>query len=159
MAPCECYRLFLCLFRVQLPAFSLDDFSFTHGEAALFSAVAPYYLSDWEKTTYYSGISPDPPELLYRSDLLQNPFPVSKGRHFHLPTKTVHGVFNTQLNAVWDTVAPDICDLLKKGKIFYSAVKAARGTETIIPVLDVGDSNGEPCLTVMKDGNTTDLTV
>ncbi|KAH9037755.1 hypothetical protein EDB84DRAFT_1480490 [Lactarius hengduanensis] len=90
------------------------------------TAVAPYVLSDWERTTYYNGISPDPPELLYRSDLLENPFPIPEGRHPHLPTKTVYGVFNTPLNAVWDTVAPQICELLKARKIRYSAIKAAR---------------------------------
>ncbi|KAK0219891.1 hypothetical protein IW262DRAFT_1448391 [Armillaria fumosa] len=86
----------------------------------------PYDLSDWERTTYYHGISPDPPELLYRSDLLSNPFPKPVGRHHHLPTKTVYGVFNTPLNAVWDTVAPQIRDPLKAKKIRYSAIQTAR---------------------------------
>ncbi|KAI0317260.1 hypothetical protein OF83DRAFT_155647 [Amylostereum chailletii] len=30
-------------------------------------------LLDWERTTYYNGISPDHPALLCRSDLLENP--------------------------------------------------------------------------------------
>ncbi|KAM5534635.1 hypothetical protein V8D89_011647 [Ganoderma adspersum] len=94
------------------------------------------------RTTYYNGISPDPPELLYRSDLLENPFPVPKGRHPHPPTKTVHGVFNTPLNAVWDTVAPQIRDVLKARKIRYSAITTARfvthgedGNNTLGPVV------------------------
>jgi hypothetical protein len=97
---------------------------------------------DWERTTYYNGISPDHPELLYRSDLLENPFPIPKGRHPHLPTKTVYGVFNTPLNAVWDTVAPQICEFLKAQKIRYSAIKTARfvthgedGKDTLGPVV------------------------
>jgi len=90
------------------------------------TAVAPYILSDWERTTYYNGISPDPPELLYRSDLLENPIPIPKGRHPYLPTKTVHGVFNTPLNAVWDTVGPQICESLKARKIRYSTISTAR---------------------------------
>jgi hypothetical protein len=90
------------------------------------TAVSPYVISDWERTTYYHGISPDHPNLLYRSDLLENPFPIPKGRHPHLPTKTVYGVFNTPLNAVWDTVAPQIRQLLKTRKIRYSAIKTAR---------------------------------
>ena len=105
-------------------------------------SVAPYIISDWERTTYYLGISPDHPDLLYRSDLLSNPFPIPKGRHPHLPTKTVYGVFNTLLNAVWDTVAPQICQLLKTQKICYSAIKTARfvthgedGKDTIGPVV------------------------
>jgi len=90
------------------------------------TAVAPYVLSDWERTTYYNGISSDPPELLYRSDLLENPLPIPKGRHPHLPTKTIRGVFNTPLNAVWDTVGPQIRDSLKARKIRYSAINTAR---------------------------------
>jgi hypothetical protein len=78
-----------------------------------------YVVSDWQRTTYYNGISPDHPELLYRSDLLENPSPIPKGRHPHLPTKTVYGVFNTPLNAVWDTVAPQIREFLKARKIRY----------------------------------------
>ncbi|KAJ6463355.1 hypothetical protein C8R45DRAFT_1055836 [Mycena sanguinolenta] len=104
--------------------------------------VAPYVLSDWERTNYYSGISPDPPELLYRSDLLERPFPIPKGRHPHLPTKTVRGVFNTPLNAVWDTVAPQIRELLKARKIRYSVIMPARfltcgedGEDTLGPVV------------------------
>ena len=106
------------------------------------TAVAPYALSDWERTTYYNGISPDPPELLYRSDLLENPFPKPKGRHPHLPSKTVHGVFNTPLNAVWGAVAPQICELLEARKIRYSAINTARfvthgedGKNTLGPVV------------------------
>jgi len=90
------------------------------------TAVTPYDISDWERTTYYHGISPDHPELLYRSDLLINPFLKPVGRLHHLPTKTIHGVFNTPLNAVWDTVAPQIRDLLKNRKIRYSAIQTAR---------------------------------
>ncbi|KAF9777471.1 hypothetical protein BJ322DRAFT_1011021, partial [Thelephora terrestris] len=90
------------------------------------TAVAPYDISDWERTTYYNGISPDHPELLYRSDLLENPFPVPKGSHPYLHTKTVYVVFNTPLNAVWDVVAPQIRDLLKDRKIRYSAIQTAR---------------------------------
>ncbi|KAJ7130847.1 hypothetical protein C8R43DRAFT_664571 [Mycena crocata] len=82
-----------------------------------------FVLSEREKTTYYHGISSDPPELLYRSDLVANPFPVPKGE---LPTKTVHGVFNTPLNLVWNTVGPQIHDFLKAQKIRYSAISVAR---------------------------------
>lgn len=90
------------------------------------TAVTPYMVSDYERITYYHGISLNPPDLLYRSDLLTNPFPVPKGRHSPTPTKTVHGVFNTQLNKVWHDVAPQICKILKARDIRYSAVKAAR---------------------------------
>ncbi|KJA28597.1 hypothetical protein HYPSUDRAFT_62237 [Hypholoma sublateritium FD-334 SS-4] len=65
------------------------------------TAVTPYLVSEYERITYYHGISLDPPELLYRSDLLHNPFPLPK-------------------------VAPQICSLLKGRRIRYSAVMAAR---------------------------------
>ena len=99
-------------------------------------------LSDWERTNYYNGISSDPPELLYRSDLFENPFPIPKGRFPHLRTKTVHGVFNTPLNAVWGTVAPQIRQLLKARNIRYSVIHTARfvthgedGKDTLGPIV------------------------
>ncbi|KAK7689090.1 hypothetical protein QCA50_007781 [Cerrena zonata] len=104
--------------------------------------VSPCIVSDWERTTYYNGISTEHPELLYRSDLLENPFPIPTGRHPHLPTKTVCGVFSTPLNTVWDIVAPQICELLKTRKIRYSVIKTARfvthcedGKDTLGPVV------------------------
>jgi hypothetical protein len=106
------------------------------------AAAAPYVLSDWERQTYYNGISFNPPELLYRSDLLEKPFPIPKGRFPHLPTKTVNGVFNTPLNAVWDTVAPQIREKLTARKIRYSAISAVRfstqgedGKDTLGPIV------------------------
>lgn len=90
------------------------------------TAVAPYSPSDWERTVYYNGISPNHPELLYRSDLLERPFSTPKGRYRNPSTKTVYGVFDTPLNPVWDTVTPQICGLLKDRRIRYSAVQAAR---------------------------------
>ncbi|KAB5591247.1 hypothetical protein CTheo_5329 [Ceratobasidium theobromae] len=115
----------------QLPSPALSDMSTTTTtfptlSESLSASASPYYITDWERSTYYHGISPDPPELLYRSDLRKNPFPIPQGRFPYLPIKTVHGVFGTRLNAVWDRVAPQICDLLKSGNIRYSALKTAR---------------------------------
>jgi len=90
------------------------------------TAVNPYLVSEYERITFYHGISLDPPELLYRSDLLTNPFPLPTGRHTATPTKTVYGVFNTPLNKVWHDVAPQICEYLKSRGIRYSVVMAAR---------------------------------
>ena len=113
-----------------------------HSTATDSTPISPYAISDWERTTYYQGISPDHPDLLYRSDLLEKPFPIPKGRHPHLPTKTVHGVFNTPLNAVWHSVAPLIRQLLKTRKIRYSTIKTARfvthdedGKDTMGPIV------------------------
>lgn len=85
--------------------------------------VAPYVISDWERVNYYNGISTGPPELFYRSDLLENPFP-PKGTP--IPTKSARGVFNTPLNAVWDTVGPQIRDSVKGRKIRYSSISTVR---------------------------------
>ena len=88
--------------------------------------------------------TPDPPELLYRSDLKSNPFPIpSPGtRWFTLPVKTAHGVFNTALNPVWHIVAPLIIDLFKKRGIKYSSLTTVRfttehedGNKTIGPII------------------------
>lgn len=103
---------------------------------------AQYQPSEREKKTYYHGISDDPPELLYRSDYLENPFTLPEGRFHHIPAKTVHGVHNTPLKSVWRTVAPQICDILKSRKIRYSVLQTARlstegedGGETFGPVV------------------------
>ncbi|TFK21283.1 hypothetical protein FA15DRAFT_645816 [Coprinopsis marcescibilis] len=92
--------------------------------------VDPYGVSEYERATYYHGISSEPPELLYRSDIKTNPFPIPKGRFPHLGVKTAHGVFNTPLNTVWHIVAPKIVSLLKSRGIRYSVVKMARFTTT-----------------------------
>ena len=90
--------------------------------------VAPALVSPYEAKHYYNGISDDPPELLYRSDLDTNPFPHPKlgDRWFQLPVKTAHGVSGTALNNVWHEVAPLIVALFKKRGISYSVLKSAR---------------------------------
>lgn len=92
------------------------------------TAIAPHLVSEFERVHYWHGISMDPPELLYRSDLKTNPFPVPPpgARWSELPVKTAEGVFRTQLNVVWHTVAPMIIALLKNCRIKYSVLKAAR---------------------------------
>lgn len=64
----------------------------------------------------------------YLSQPSSTPLPLGSPRKSppYPPTKTVYGVFNTPLNAVWDTVAPQICKFLKSRKIRYSAIKTAR---------------------------------
>ncbi|KAI0762354.1 hypothetical protein C8Q74DRAFT_1371409 [Fomes fomentarius] len=114
------------------------------GEPECYTVVAPHLISAFERVHYWNGISPDPPELLYRSDLDSNPFPVPVPgeRWFQLPVKTAHGVFGTPLNAVWGTVAPMIMSLLKKRGIKYSSISTVRfstcdgeGKETLGPIV------------------------
>ena len=90
--------------------------------------VAPDLISKYEKNFWYHGISSDPPQLMWRSDLETNPFPIPPpGTHFFkIPTKTAHGVFNKPLNRVWDIVAPQILASMKTHGLQYSALKTAR---------------------------------
>ncbi|KEP47577.1 hypothetical protein V565_150820 [Rhizoctonia solani 123E] len=108
------------------------------------TVVAPQLISEFERVNYWHGISINPPELLYRSNLELSPFPVPVPgtKWFKLPVKTAEGVFETPLNPVWHIVAPKIVVLLKKRGIKYSALKAARfstcdedGTKTLGPIV------------------------
>ncbi|KAI0640553.1 hypothetical protein C8Q79DRAFT_1107188 [Trametes meyenii] len=76
--------------------------------------------------------------------------------HLNIPTKTAHGVFGTPLNAVWDTVAPQILESMKARGLEYSALKTVRfstvedGKEEIYsPVVGL---DGPPLMSV-KDNN------
>jgi hypothetical protein len=82
----------------------------------------------YERTTYYNGITGDHdhPELVYRSNFHTVPFPKPVGRHTHIPIKSLHGIFNTPLNSIWDTVGPQIRDLIKAQKIHWSSIDPAR---------------------------------
>lgn len=95
-------------------------------EATLISKYSP---DEYEKTTYYNGITGNGshPPLVYRSDFLTTPFPKpGAGRHAPIPVKTLRGVFDTPLNEVWDTVGPQIRDLIKAHKIQWSSIDPAR---------------------------------
>ena len=92
------------------------------------TVVAPNLISKFEMNFWYHGISGDPPKLMWRSDLETNPFPVPAPgtRFFKIPTKTAHGVFGTPLNAIWDTVAPQILASIEAHGLKYSALKTVR---------------------------------
>ena len=89
----ECKR-----FSEQQDAFELTSYPTWSDTLALVSQcstssdastiVGPDGISDFERVHYWHGISPDPPELLYRSDLKSNPFPIFPlglgGLHFLL---------------------------------------------------------------------------
>jgi hypothetical protein len=91
------------------------------------TVVAPHLISEFERVHYWNGISSNPPELLYRSDLESNPFPIPLPgtRWSELPEKTAEGVFETPLNEVWHVVAPMIVTLFKRRGIKYSVLKTA----------------------------------
>ncbi|KAH9835036.1 uncharacterized protein C8Q71DRAFT_710785, partial [Rhodofomes roseus] len=65
------------------------------------------------------------PELVYRSDSLTTLFLKPVDRHAHIPAQSLRVVFDTPLNSVWDTVGPQIRDLIKARKI-RSSVDSAR---------------------------------
>ncbi len=92
------------------------------------TVVTPDLISKYEMHFWYHGISGNPPKLLWRSDIETNPFaiPPPGTRFFKIPTKTAHGVFGTPLNAVWDTVAPQILASMKTRGLKYSALKTVR---------------------------------
>jgi len=92
------------------------------------TVVSQYTPDEYERTSYYNGIAGDGdhPELVYRSDFLTTLFPKPVGRHAHIPVKSLRGVFDTPLNGVWDTVGPEIRDLIKARKIKWSSIDPAR---------------------------------
>ena len=79
------------------------------------TVVSQYTPDEYEKTSYYNGITGDSdhPELVYRS----TSFPKPTGRYAHIPVKSLRGVFHTPLNGVWDMVGPEIRGLIKARKI------------------------------------------
>jgi hypothetical protein len=106
----------------MVPSLSLLPFA---SDATAASVHSP---DEYEKTSYYNGITGDGdhPVLVYRSDFLTTPFPRPIGRHPSLAVKSLRGVFDTPLNGVWDAVGPQIRDLIKARKINWSSVEPAR---------------------------------
>ncbi|KAF7301123.1 hypothetical protein MIND_00676500 [Mycena indigotica] len=88
---------------------------------------AMFNVSELDSGTTESLVAP-PPELMWRSDKGTNPFiTLSPGAEsFHLPIKTVHGVYNVPLSYVWDNVAPKIIETMKARGIKYSSMSTAR---------------------------------
>ncbi|KAF7798138.1 hypothetical protein EIP86_009353 [Pleurotus ostreatoroseus] len=75
---------------------------------------APYVVSEDEAKFYYYGISPSPPRLFYRTDLLTRPWVKPQGLEaYHSPKRAI-GVFGHKLNEVWDEVGKKVRDLLEQ---------------------------------------------
>ncbi|KAG8815018.1 hypothetical protein FRC17_000886 [Serendipita sp. 399] len=102
----------------------LSSLSFASDATVVFK----YAPDEYERTTYYNGITGDDdhPELVYRSDFLTTPFPKPTGRYAHVPVKSIRGVFGTSLNGVWHIVGPQIRDLVKSCKVHWSSIDPAR---------------------------------
>src|ERR1700691_3839762 len=108
----------------QVPVFAVSSALTFASDTAVVSQYTP---TEYERTTYYNGITGDDhPELVYRLDLLTTPFPKPVGRYAHIPVKSLHGVYDTPLNGVWETVGPKIVDLITIRKFNWSSVDPAR---------------------------------
>ncbi|KAI0276971.1 hypothetical protein BGY98DRAFT_1097794 [Russula aff. rugulosa BPL654] len=65
----------------------------------------PYVVSKLEAMSYYSGISPTPPKLVYRTGSSKTPWVKPTGLESYRKLKQAHGVFSHKLNLVWKAVA------------------------------------------------------
>ena len=82
----------------------------------------------YERATYYNGITGDEhhPELVCRSHYLTTPFPKPARKFAHIPVKSVYGTFDTSLNKAWDTVGPQIVDIIVAQYIKCTSIDPAR---------------------------------
>ncbi|KAI0784017.1 hypothetical protein C8Q75DRAFT_406696 [Abortiporus biennis] len=92
------------------------------------TTISSHAPSAFEPKAYYNSITrnDDHPILIYRSNHLTTPFPRPIGRFANPTIKTLRGVFNTSLNPIWDTIGPQIRDLIKSRKIRKMSIDPAR---------------------------------
>ncbi|CAE7143521.1 unnamed protein product [Rhizoctonia solani] len=87
-----------------------------------------HLVCDFERIHYYNGVSIDPPEMYYRSNIdtvsFNMPVP-GQQNFFEIPFKTAEGVLGTPIVAVWPRIAPLICALFKTTGVKYSAFHPA----------------------------------
>ncbi|KAH8119367.1 hypothetical protein DFH11DRAFT_1686263 [Phellopilus nigrolimitatus] len=86
----------------------------------------PHFVSKDEGMFYYSGISPSPPKLVYRTGLLTTPWVKPKGPEAYRKLKQIRGVFNHRLNDVWEDLGPQVRDLLNVQRISWTSIDVAR---------------------------------
>jgi len=92
------------------------------------TAVSEYTPTEYERVTYYNGITEDGdhPVLVYRSDFGTTPFLKPDGRYAHIPVKSLRGVHGTSLNRIWESVGTKIVELIQIRKVACSSIGAAR---------------------------------
>ncbi|KAJ8495501.1 hypothetical protein ONZ45_g12825 [Pleurotus djamor] len=84
-------------------------------------------VSEDEAYAYYHGISHSPPKLLYRSDLLTNPWvPQPVGPGTWPARKQVLAVFRHPLADVWEEMGPKLLDILDHEHVDWSTVDVCR---------------------------------
>ncbi|KAF8642055.1 hypothetical protein AX16_009711, partial [Volvariella volvacea WC 439] len=110
---------------------TLSDFSHPSLQpsdtATSLSTVASIHsVSEDEAKIWYSGVSPDPPLLVFRTGRDKHPWVEPKGLEAYRTFKSVRGVFGHALKTVWKTVGRQTLDLLKDRNIRYTSVDPAR---------------------------------
>ncbi|KAI0760742.1 hypothetical protein C8Q74DRAFT_251673 [Fomes fomentarius] len=83
-------------------------------------------VSKLEAFFYYSGISPTPPKLVYRTGSSKAPWVKPTGLEAQRRLKQASGVFSHKLNLVWSDVGPRARDLLKAQGVAWTSIDVAR---------------------------------
>jgi hypothetical protein len=86
----------------------------------------PYRVSKLEAMFYYSGISPTPPKLVYRTGSSKTPWVKPTGPEAYRKLKQARGVFGHKLNVVWKDVGPLVRDLLNTQRVAWTSIDVAR---------------------------------
>ena len=113
----------------QSSAISLTETEFSQLNDYASSASSnnpPYVVSKLEAMSYYSGISPTPPKLVYRTGSSKRPWVKPTGLESYRKLKQARGVFGHKLNLVWKAVGPLVRDLLNTQKVAWTSIDVAR---------------------------------
>lgn len=86
----------------------------------------PYAVSKYEAMFYYSGISPTPPKLVYRTGSSKAPWVKPTGPEAQRKLKQVRGVYGHKLNGIWSDVGPRVRNLLKLQGVAWTSIDVAR---------------------------------
>ena len=86
----------------------------------------PHLVSKLEAMFYYSGISPTPPKLVYRTGSLKTPWVKPTGPESYRKLKQARGVFVHRLSVVWKDVGPVVRDLLNAQKVAWTSIDVVR---------------------------------
>ncbi|KAJ7077374.1 hypothetical protein B0H15DRAFT_861665 [Mycena belliarum] len=104
-----------------------SDLSLVSDYASSTSTDPPSHaVSKLEALFYYSGISPTPPKLVYRTGSSKAPWVKPTGLEAQRRLKQVRGVFGHKLDLVWSDVGPRARDLLKAQGVAWTSIDLAR---------------------------------
>ncbi|KAG8718305.1 hypothetical protein FRC09_012863 [Ceratobasidium sp. 395] len=118
----------MCAFHAHAAAAETRPISDARLASEAVKVVHPHLLCEFERIHYYNGVSADPPEIYYRSniDTVKFELPVpGQQNFFKILFKTAEGVLGTPIVEVWDEVARLIVDLFKSTGVKYSALHPA----------------------------------